>query len=125
MGPGVDVTGLLVRVLPEADSDTQELAEGTDDLLIELAEVDEASVALLTPDTAPEGAKGLGVLVGQLLAQVTTVSGLRAVVSAVQAWASRRNRTVEISIDGDVLKMAGVSTQQQEKIIDAWDRSCH
>jgi hypothetical protein len=119
-GVVVGVDGVLLRVLPEADSDSQELAEWADDLLVELAEVDEASVAPLSADTAPDGAKGLGVLAGQLLAQVTTISGLRAVVSAVRAWAARRQRTVEISIGGDVLKMSGVSSQQQEKIIDAW-----
>jgi hypothetical protein len=111
---------MLVRVLPAADSDIEELAEWADDLLVELAGVDEASVAPLTPDSAPEGSKGLGVLVGQLLAQVSTLAGLRAIVAAVQAWAARRHRTVEINIDGDVLEMSGVSSQQQEKIIDAW-----
>jgi hypothetical protein len=27
---------------------------------------------------------------------------------------------VEVSIDGDVLKLTGATSQQQEKIVDAW-----
>ena len=59
-------------------------------------------------------------LAGGLLAQFGTLDGLRAVVAAVRGWASRTGRTVEVSIDGDVLKVTGVTSQQQEKIIDAW-----
>jgi hypothetical protein len=51
------------------------------------AGVDEASVAPLTP----ERWKGLGVLAGQLLVQVSTLSNrLRAIVSVVRAWTARQ-----------------------------------
>jgi hypothetical protein len=48
------------------------------------------------------------------------VDGLRALVTTVRAWASRTGRTVEVSIDGDALKVTGVTSQQQGEIIDAW-----
>jgi hypothetical protein len=116
----VEASELLLRVLPEADSDPEELAEWADQLRDEMLEADATSVALLAAQEAPGGAKGLGALVGQLAAQVATLDGLRSVVGAVRAWASRSGRTVEVSIDGDVLKIGRASEGQQEQIINAW-----
>ena len=115
-----DVDRLILQVLPVADSDAEELADLAGELHAELLGVDGASVAPLTAEAAPEGAKGLGDVAGWLVAQFGTLDGLRAVVAAVRGWASRTGRTVEVSIDGDVLKVTGVTSQQQEEIIDAW-----
>ncbi|MGH3287112.1 MAG: hypothetical protein ACRDPD_20910 [Streptosporangiaceae bacterium] len=115
-----DADGLIVQVLPVADSDTEELADLAGRLHAELLGVDAASVAPLTADAAPEGAKGLGDVAGWLLVQFGTPDGLRAVVAAVRGWTSRTGRTVEVSIDGDALKVTGVTLQQQGEIIDAW-----
>ena len=52
--------GLIVQVLPVADSDAEELADLAGGLHAELLGVDAASVAPLTAEAAPEGAKGLG-----------------------------------------------------------------
>jgi hypothetical protein len=43
-----------------------------------------------------------------------------AVVAAVCAFTSRTGRTVEVSIDGDPLKVTRATAQQQAEIIDAW-----
>ena len=115
-----DAGGLIVQVLPAADSDAEELADLAGGLRGELLGVDAASVAPLTAEAAPEGAKGLGDLAGWLLVQFGTLDGLRAVVAAVRGWASRTGRTVEVSIGGDVLKVTAVTSQQQQEIIDAW-----
>jgi hypothetical protein len=117
----VDADGLIMQVLPVADSDAEELADLAGGLRAELLGVDAASVAPLTAAAAPVGAKGLdGTLAGWLLVQFGTPDGLRAVMAAVGLWTSRTRRTVEVSIDGDPLKVTGVTSQQQEKIIDAW-----
>ncbi len=117
-----DENRLILQVAPTADSDAEELADLVGDLQIELLDVDAAaSVAPLTAEAAPEGAKGLdGTLAGWLLVQFGTPDGLRALLAAVRLWTSRTRRTVEVSIDGDPLKVTGVTSQQQEKIIDAW-----
>jgi len=115
-----DVDGLIVQVLPVADSDAEELADLAGGLRAELLGVDAALAAPLTAEAAPEGAKGLGTVVGWLLVRFGTLDGLRAVVAAVRGWASRTGRTVEVSIDGDVIKVTGATSQQQEKLIDAW-----
>jgi hypothetical protein len=115
-----DAGGLIVQVLPVADSDAEELADLAGGLHAELLDVDAASVAPLPAEAAPEGAKGLADLAGWLLVQVGTLDGLRAVVAAVRGWTARTGRTVEISLGGDALKVTGVTSQQQGELIDAW-----
>jgi hypothetical protein len=115
-----DADRLILQVLPVADSDAEELADLAGRLCAELLAADAASVAPLTADAAPEGAKGLGTLAGWLVAQFGTLDGLRAAVAAVRGWAARTGRTVEVSIGGDSLKVTGVTSQQQGEIIDAW-----
>jgi hypothetical protein len=115
-----DADGLILQVLPLADSDTEELADLAGGLHAELLDVDAAAVAALTAEEAPEGAKGLGTLAGWLLVQFGNLDGLRAVLAVVRGWASRTGRTVEVSIGGDTLKVTGATSQQQETIINAW-----
>jgi hypothetical protein len=115
-----DAEGLILQVLPVADSDAEELVDLAAELHAELLGVDAVSVSPLIAETAPEGAKGLGDAAGWLLAQFGTLDGLRAVVAAVRGWTSRTGRTVEVSIGGDVLKVTAVTSQQQQEIIDAW-----
>jgi hypothetical protein len=115
-----DADMLIVQVLPAADSDAKELAELAAGLRAELLDLDEVSVTPSAAEAPPAGAKGLGTLAGWLVTQFGTLDGLRAAVAAVRGWAGRTGRTVEVSIDGDVLKLTGATSQQQEKIVDAW-----
>jgi len=115
-----DADGLMLQVLPVADSDPEELADLAAELLAELLGVDGASVAPLPAEAAPEGAKGLGDVAGWLVAQFGTLDGLRALVAAARGFAFRTGRTVEVSIGEDRLKVTGVTSQQQGEIIDAW-----
>ena len=66
--------GLTLQVLPVADSDTELLADLGAELHAELLSVDGASVAPLSAEAAPEGAKGLGDLAGWLVAQFGTLA---------------------------------------------------
>jgi hypothetical protein len=111
---------LILHVVPGQDSDAEELADLANQLRAELLEMDVASVAPLTADEAPEGAKGIGQLAGWLVAQLGTLEGLKPLVAAVIRWAARTQRTVEISVDGDTLKVSAATAQQQEEIINAW-----
>ena len=115
-----DVGELTVRVMADRDSDAEELADLTQGLCGELLDAEVDSVTPLTDELAPEGAKGLGTLADWLLVRFATVEGVRAVVAAVRGWVSRNGRSVEVNIDGDVLKLTSLTSQQQEKIIDAW-----
>ena len=110
-----------MQVVPMADIDAEELADLAGQLHAELITLDNASVGPLAAEAAPAGAKGLdGTLIGWLLVQFGTPDGLRAVLATVRGWTSRTGRTVEVSIDGDALKVTGVTSRQQEQIIAAW-----
>lgn len=116
----MDADGLILQVVPAADSDAEELAELATGLQAELLAVDAVSVAPLQDEAAPEGAKGLGDVAGWLAAQFATLEGLRAAVAAVRGWTSRTGRTVEATIGGDSIKVTAASSRQQDKIIDDW-----
>jgi hypothetical protein len=112
--------GVWVRVLPAPDGDAEELAELTGLLRAELLDLDAGSVDLPADEAAPGRAKGLAALVGWLTVRFGTAEGMRAAVAAVRGWAARTNRTVEVSVGGDVLKLTGVSSEQQDRVIDGW-----
>ena len=115
-----DADRLVMQLVPMADSDAEELADLAGQLHAELLDVDDALVGPLPAGAVPEGAKGLGDVAGWLVAQFGTLDGLRALVAAVRGFASRTGRTVEVSMGGDSLKVIGATSQEQEKIIDAW-----
>ena len=115
-----DAGGLVMQVVPMADSDAEELADLAGQLHAELLGVDDASVGPLPVRAVPEGAKGLGDVAGWLVAQFGTLDGLRALVAAVRGFALRTGRTVEVSIGRDSLKVTGATSQQQQQLIDAW-----
>jgi hypothetical protein len=114
---GVD--GLVVRVQPAADGDDEELAELTRRLRAQLLELDVDAVDPLAEDTDPDRAKGLGAVIGWLTVHLGG-AGLREALAAVAAWATRTGRTVEVSYGGDTLKVTGVTSAQQEQIINGF-----
>jgi len=111
---------LLLRVMAVPDSDAKELADLCERLRVELLELDLPSVAQHTEREEPERAKGFGQLTNWLIIQFVTLDGLRAALAAVRRFASRTGRTVEVSIDGDSLRLTAATAQQQEQVIDAW-----
>jgi hypothetical protein len=111
---------LILQVLPGEDSDAEELADLGDGLREELLEWDVSSVERLPAEEVPPGAKGIGEVAGWLVAQFGTLDGLRAALAGVRAWAARTHRTVEVTMDGDTLKLEAATAQQQQEIIDAW-----
>ncbi|HSV65973.1 MAG TPA: hypothetical protein VLJ59_08740 [Mycobacteriales bacterium] len=119
-----DDAELRLRVEPAPDGDAEELAELTRLLraeLLDLRGLEPYLTSVESPDdeAAPGPAKGLGALLGELVVRLGP-EGLRAAVAAVRGWASRTNRTVEVNIDGDVLKLTGVTSEQQDRVIDGW-----
>ena len=105
--------------LADADEDTGEAVNWAARLTAELEDLDDVSLVELTGQ-APAGAKGGGAAVGVLLARLTHLDALKALVEAARSWATRTGRTVEVSVDGDVLKLTGASRQQQDRIVEAW-----
>ena len=88
-------------------------------LRAELLDLDVDSVEPLPEEAAPEGTKGLSGLAGALAVRLG-VAGLKKVVARVRDWASRNNRTVEVTIDGDTVKITGATIEQQEQLVNVW-----
>jgi hypothetical protein len=115
-----DAPRLYLRVVPGHDSDSAELAGLADELQAELLGLDIPSVEPLAADEVPASAKGAAPVFGWLVAQFGTLAGLKAVVAAVTSWAGLAGHSVEISLDGETLKVSRATADQQRELIDAW-----
>lgn len=96
----------------------QEIGYWSGALLTELSDVPGAAVDPVRV-RAPEGAKGLATVAGAFAAKVGA-ERVKALVEAVRAFAARTGRTVEISIDGDTLRLTGASREVQQLAIESW-----
>jgi hypothetical protein len=114
------VDEVALQVIGSEGDDVQELDELTGRLYDILLELDVAAVHPVPPAKIPDGSKGIGTAVGGLLVRLGNASILRRVIDAIRDWAARTRRDVEVTMNGDTLKLTGVSSAQQDKIIDAW-----
>ena len=108
---------LVLQVLPGADEDAEQLDDLTAILREELLELDVAAVEPILPDRAPEDTKGVVAALGGWLAVHFGPAGLKAVVNAVAAWAGRNGKTVELTLNGNTLKLTGASADVQSRIV--------
>lgn len=107
---------VVLRVQPASDGDDAELADLTQRLRSRLLDLDVDAVDPVADTSLTEGAKGLETLVGWLAVRLGK-EALRQVIGEVIEWATRTNHTVEISYQGDSLKVSGVTSAQQERLI--------
>jgi hypothetical protein len=106
---------------PEADD--EEVAELTQRLRGELLATDVETVERARGGELPEGAKGMELLsIGGLIIQfVTQTHVLKAVVDTTVAWLGRQQaRSVTLVLDGDTLEVTGVSSDEQNRLIELW-----
>jgi len=117
---GVMVAGsdLIVRVTPADDGD-EETAGLARRLRAELLDLDVDAVEPVSGGVVPDGAKGLPSLAGTLAVRWGT-AGLAAVLVKIRDWVTRNARSVEVTIDGDTVKVTGATAQQQEQLLNAW-----
>ncbi|MEU5789109.1 hypothetical protein ABZ754_15435 [Micromonospora purpureochromogenes] len=116
MADGYD---LVVQVNATAEDDQEHLAALARRLRAELLDLDVDAVEPLTDSDAPDGAKGVSALAGMLGIRLGGAA-LAAAFTRIRSWASRNGRSVEITIDGDTIKVTGISAQQQDQLINVW-----
>jgi hypothetical protein len=121
------VTGAQWQIAAQLDAgpehDAEELAELTQRLRDELLELDVDAVEPATGGAAPDGAKGLELLaVGGLVVRFAMKANiLRTVVDATVGWLGRQQaRSVKLTLDGDTLELTGVSSDEQQRLIELW-----
>jgi hypothetical protein len=101
--------------------DGQQLDDLTRRLRDELIELDVAVDGVRAGD-APAGARSIELAaVGTLLVTLSQSAVLAAIVNAVATWlGQRRQRTVKVEVDGDVLELSGAASPEQRELLDAW-----
>jgi hypothetical protein len=103
----------------DSNDDAGEIARLTVRLRATLRDLDVLDVELLA-DEAPTRAKGgVGAVLGWLS---ITLGGelLKTLADRVADWAGSIGRTVEISVDGDTLKLGRVTREEQRELTCAW-----
>lgn len=114
---------LWVQLRLDAEADVDELDAHTAELRRELLQLDVDAVDRPRTSEPPPGARAADVsTLGTLLVALgNTASALSGVIAALRSWLSRgRGRTVKLELDGDALEVTGVSSEQQERLIQAW-----
>ncbi len=115
-------TRVQVAVVPEDDSDDEELALLTSDLGDELGQLDAEVEAPAPTDVAPTGAKGIGAAeIGQLIVTLSTAPVLATVIDCLRRWVRRPGAaSVRLSIGDEVLEIAGEPSERQTALIAAF-----
>ena len=114
---------LELRLDLDDDADAEELDALTTGLRRTLLELDVEAVDRAPGPPPPPGARAadastLGTL---LVTLASTPELLRVIVSTVQGWLTRSSaRSVKIKLGDSELEVTGVSSKQQERLIDDW-----
>jgi hypothetical protein len=118
-GPGE----LSVEVQPGSDTDAEELTLLAGRLRAEFLDLDVYAVRHLARGGVPEDAKGAGLLAASelVVGLVTSPEVLTSIIDTVRSWLGRnRARGVKLTLNGDTLEVTGVSSAEQERLIDLW-----
>jgi hypothetical protein len=114
------VDTVTLHIEPGRSDDREALTDLTQRLRGELLELDVKNVNSVEEDAAPDNAKGVMEVAGWLAVQFGAWDGLSQVISVLRSWTIRTNRSVELTIDGNTLKISHPSSEHQEKLIDAF-----
>jgi hypothetical protein len=117
-------TSLGIQVALGPDEDAEQVAEATLGLRRELLDLDVDAVELPRAGDAPPGTRAVELAaLGALIVTVAQSGLLAPVVAAVQSWLGRTHqRSVKLELDGDVLELTGVSSRDQQRLVDEWLR---
>ncbi len=110
---------LVLQVCADSEDDAEDLLDLAGLLRGELLELDVSAIDLLADGDVPPGAKGAAAVAGWLAVQLGP-EALKSVLAKVAEWATRNNRKVKITLDGDTLEVEGVTQEEQARIIDGW-----
>ena len=114
---------ISLRISGHDDADPSELAREVLNLRSELLALDIDSVDAPAAGPAPPGSKGsVAEVAGTLLLTMQqSVPLISALVGALHDWISRdAARSVKIELDGQSIDVAGITADQQERLIQAF-----
>lgn len=114
---------LLINLDAGPEADVKELAELTKRLQRELLKLDIEAVDFASAAEVPVRAKsGEPVTWGMLLLTLAAAGGvLTTIINVLQDWLTRQEkRSLTLEIGGDKLQVTGISSEEQQRLINAW-----
>lgn len=120
---GESQSRLAVELQASADVDAEELAQLAWGLREELLDLDVDAVEPQGDGSAPADAKGVGLIAfgGLVVRFILTRPVLESVVAGVRSWVARQHiRSVKLTLDGDTLEVTGLSSAEQDRLVDLW-----
>jgi hypothetical protein len=108
--------------LSELGADDARLDTLTRQVRDELRQLDVSEVLLAAGGSEPPpGSRGVdAAAVGQIVVGMLGTQGLAGLISTVLGWLGRGHdapRTVRLELDGDVLELAGASSDEQDRLV--------
>jgi len=117
-------TQLMVTLDAEPETDSEDLERLTRQLREELSELD-VQADLMTGGPAPVNTRAGDIITwGTLLLTLAASGGaITTLIGVLQAWLTRQERRgVTLEMDGDKLQVTGITSAEQQRLIDAWLR---
>jgi hypothetical protein len=125
-GPDRGLRDLVLVVESEPDVAPDKVERSVRQLRAELKDLDVESVAFVTAENAPRGAKGADPLsLGALLVTLTATGGVFTVlIETARDWLARQTsaRRISVTIDGDTIVLEKSSAQERGALIEAYLR---
>ena len=117
----MSVERLMLKINAGPEVDYEKLADISLQLKEDLSELDVEAVDLVSEGKVPVVAKaGEPVIWGTLLLTLT-VEALKAVIRYIQSWLGATGcRSVELEFRGNKLKVTGISSKEQQRLIDTF-----
>jgi Tfp pilus assembly protein FimV len=119
---GRSVSALCIAIELEPGADAEELDQQLRWLREDLLELDVQAVDRVSSQAAPEGAKAPAAdLASTLVIALSNSAVLAALVGVLRTWLSRGSgRKVKLQIGADSIEIEGLSTADQDKLIEQW-----
>jgi hypothetical protein len=117
------MSDLTLLVDAGTDAEGEEIEQLTEQLRLELLELDVDAVRRPSAGEAPPGAKSVGMAaIGALVVEITHSSTmLAAVIGVVQSWlGNRKGRSIKLELEGDSIEVSGISAGDQRELIAAF-----
>lgn len=115
---------LVLSINAGEETDAEEMEALTQQLYRDLLELEDVeSVDLVRAGKQPERAKVSDPISwGTVLVTSLAAGGvITTLINAIQSWLTRNERrSITVEIDGDKLQITGISSKEQQQIINAW-----
>ncbi len=118
---------VILNIDAGQEDDPEEIERFTQQLREDLTELDVEAVDLVRAGETPAKAKvGDPITWGTLLLTLAASGGvITTVINVLQSWLTRQERrSISLEIDGDKLEIKGISSKEQQRLINEW-RSRH